>query len=100
MPKPSLEPFLPYYKGEDSDVTLKPQYRWSNPASSFRHLEPAGLISQPKRRDMEAAKAWLEHRYCPGSASLGSPLYPMYFFSHSFPSGGSCGQQQLAEHIP
>jgi len=49
---------------------------------------------------MEAAKAWLEQRYRPGSALLGSPQYRTYFLSDSFPSGGSCGQQQLAEHMP
>jgi len=57
-------------------------------------------MKQPRWRDMEAAKAWLEQRYRPGSALLGSPQYRTYFLSDSFPSGGSCGQQQLAEHMP
>ncbi len=54
MPKPSLEPSLPHDQDEHIDATLKPQYRWNDPASSSRHLEPAGLMKQPKRRDMEA----------------------------------------------
>ncbi|KAK3169976.1 hypothetical protein OEA41_009361 [Lepraria neglecta] len=74
IPNPWLGP---YYLGTMlSDRELdSPTLTWCDPSCSFIDLDTAKLIKEPNWKDAETSRAWLEQRYCPDGAHLGSPLF-------------------------
>lgn len=55
-----------------------PQYDWSDPKGCLVDLTWSDQVIEPDWNDMEASKTWLERRYRPGDALVGSPLFRMY----------------------
>ena len=66
---------FPNQKPMYQDPPLTPTLTWCDPSCSFIDLDTAKLIKEPNWKDDEASRAWLEQRYCPDGAHLGSPLF-------------------------
>ena len=54
---------------------LSPTLTWCEPSCSFIDLYTANFIKEPIWKDAGASRAWLEQRYCPDGAHLGSPFF-------------------------
>ena len=106
-PRQSLYPDPQAVRNEpENEDIFKAKLDWSDRFCSAQDLDAAGMANGPTGhtwRDREAVKAWLEQRYRPGDASLGSPFlrYMKEFYEGlDSPKSGSaymCGYFSMSE---
>lgn len=55
-----------------------PRYKWSDATQTIWNIDEGTSSRESAWTDFEASRTWLEERYRPNDATLGSPLFRMY----------------------